>query len=66
MSSSIKEFNHGIKLFKWHRYNGKNAWIFANSSTFTGYLILRFRGYRPHLTACGKILRKDINFGGKS
>ena len=61
MKKRIKEFRYGIKLMKWSRsYRGDPAWIFAKAWTFRGYLILRFRGYKPHMTIFGKVLRKDI------
>ena len=57
----IKEFSHGIKLMKWSRsYRGESAWIFAKAWTFRGYIILRCKGYKPHLTIFGKVLKKDI------
>jgi hypothetical protein len=56
----IKEFKHKIKLMKWSRTNDSPAFIFAKARTIRGYLILRLRGYYPHITIFGKVLRKDF------
>tara|TARA_R110000803_G_C11824081_1_gene302344 strand:- start:250 stop:426 length:177 start_codon:yes stop_codon:yes gene_type:complete len=56
----IKEFKYGIKLMKWQKTKRAKAYIFAQAWTWRGYIILRLRGYYPHQTLFGKILRKDI------
>jgi hypothetical protein len=55
-----------IRIMKWKRAEGKRAWIFANSSSFYGRLILRLRGYKPHEihypfhTVTSTVLRKEL------
>jgi len=51
----------GIKLLKWSRaYKAQPSWIFAKSETFYGYVLLRLRGYKPHRTLFGEVLKKEI------
>lgn len=57
---SIKVLKHGIKLMKWRRRKNTNAWVFAKAWTLRGYIVLRLRGYRPHPTVFGMVLRKDL------
>jgi hypothetical protein len=57
---AIKELNHGIKIMKWSGTGKQPAFIFAKGWTLYGHLILRLRGYKPHLTIFGELLKKDI------
>tara|TARA_R110002096_G_scaffold54377_1_gene140311 strand:- start:640 stop:843 length:204 start_codon:yes stop_codon:yes gene_type:complete len=62
----IHELRHGIKLMKWSRKNGRPAWIFAKGWTVRGWATLWLRGYRPHQTMFGTVMRKDITTGNNS
>ena len=45
---------------KWREFVDEKEWIFAKSATITGYVILRLRGYKPHVTMFGEVLRKNL------
>ncbi len=60
MNPRIKRISKGIRLMKWREFVGEKEWIFAKSSTITGYIILRLRGYKPHMTMFGEVLRKNL------
>jgi hypothetical protein len=51
---------HDIRIMKWDRARNERPWVFAKAHTFRGGLILWLRGYRPHETAFGTVMRKDL------
>ena len=51
---------YDIKVMKWSGTGTRPAIIFANSSNWYGNLMLRLRGYKPHLTIFGTVFQKGI------
>jgi hypothetical protein len=57
----VKELKHGIKLMKWKRRKGNKAWILAKGWTLRGHIMLRLRGYKPHDSLFGEVLKKELS-----
>tara|TARA_R100000951_G_scaffold97898_1_gene87710 strand:- start:566 stop:742 length:177 start_codon:yes stop_codon:yes gene_type:complete len=55
----IHEFKYKTQMMRWSRFKGRKPWIFAKTKSIRGYIALRLRGYYPHQTIFGKVLRKD-------
>ena len=60
MKPRIKRIGKGISLMKWREFTDEKKFIFAKSATIIGYIILRLRGYKPHTTMLGDVLRKNL------
>ena len=61
----MRRISCGIMLMKWQRTQNNRIYLFASASKMVGILVLYSKGYKPHKTSFGTVMRKVVTKGNK-